>query len=193
MFILWLGGNITFMIYCEWKETQGLRLKIWSQDSEAVKTWLSCVSKMFLEILQESCRLHTLLGGGDVFTSAQLPLPGSPRSSQTSDVPIGRQVRVCTLIRCGEVYGFITWLCADWVLRFPLLRNVPSPNLRLPTATVLCLLQSLSECLRAPPACPLGAACVDGSVETVFVLWRGQVFESRWAGGGVGDSFGTRR
>lgn len=143
-------------------------------------------------VLQESCCLRRLFCG-NVHTSAQLPLPEKPRSSQALAAVIGCWICVRSLNGCSEVYGFIARPCTNWVLPFPLLRNVPASNLQLPTARVPHLLQSLSRCVRAPPVRPLQAARVEGSVEAPFVLWRVWIFESRWARGGVHDRFGPRR
>lgn len=148
-----------------------------------------CLWTTFLPILQESWCLRRQFCG-NVHTVAQLPLPENPPSPQALAVVIGCWICVCSLIRCGEVYRFITWPCTTWVLRFPLLRNVPASSMQLPTARVPCVLLSLSRCLRAPPARPLQAAHVEGSVETSFVLLRVWIFESRRAGGGAHDRFG---
>lgn len=144
----------------------------------------------FDTFLQESRRLHRPLGR-NVYTSAQLPLPKNLRFSQTLTVLIVCWVCVRRLIRRSEVYGFITRVCTNWVWCFPLLSNVPASILLLPR--VPCLLDSLFDCLRAPPAWPLRSAGVNESTEMSFRLRRGWVFESRWAGGGAHDRSGPRR
>lgn len=136
-----------------------------------------------LVILQESWRLRRPFCR-HVNTPARLPLPQNlPPSPQTLAVVIGCWIWFwfCSLVGCGEVYRFITWLRA---LCLPLLRNVPASSTWLPTAWVSRVLLSLSCCIRAP------AAWVEGSVEMRFVLRRVWIFESRWAGSGVGDRFG---
>lgn len=140
-----------------------------------------------METLQESWSL--LLLCGNVHTSAQLPLPENASCPQALVVLTGFWIRVCSLVGCSEVYGFVAWQCANYVLYFPLLRNVSSSSLQLPTARVPRLPRSLPDRLRAPPWL-LRAACVDGSAEKSFVVG---VFESRWAGGCFHDSFGPRR
>lgn len=149
------------------------------------------MNKTFLVVLQESWRLCSLFCW-NVHTSTQLPLPENSSSPQALAVVISCWLCVCCLSRYREVYRFITWLSTNCVLRFPLLRNVPSSNMQLPTARVSCVLLSLSRRLWAPPARPLQAACGEERIETSFVLLRVGILESRRAGGGVHDRFGPR-
>lgn len=147
------------------------------------------MNKIFLVILQEGWHLRGLFCR-NVHSSTQLPFPENPPSPQALAVVISCWICVCSLSRYREVYRFITWLSTSGVLRLPLLRNAPSSSMQLPTAGVSCILLSLSRCIGAPPVHPLQAACVEGRIETSFVLWRVGILESRWAGGGVYIGFG---